>query len=84
MQDKIFTVTYSPLFTMKPYYVTTGNGTCTVVMASSPENAKRKVLAEVGTMTGVTSVREATKEDIAWIRGMGGYVPPDALQLCGQ
>lgn len=38
------------------------------------ESGKRAILREVGTYEGVSTVRKATEEDIAWVKGMGGSV----------
>jgi hypothetical protein len=61
---------------MALYYVETGRG-CGIKRARSEEQAKREVLREVGTIEGVRLVREATRRDIDWVRGMGGNVPAD-------
>lgn len=61
---------------MALYYVETGRG-CSIRRARSKEQAEREVLREVGTLEGVQRVREATKRDIEWVRGMGGEVPAD-------
>lgn len=61
---------------MALYYVETGRGCC-IRRARSEEQAEREVLREVGTIDGVQLVREATPQDIAAVRGMGGYVPAD-------
>lgn len=61
---------------MALYYVETGRSCC-IKRARSEEQAEREVLREVGTYEGVQRVREATKRDIEWVRGMGGRVPAD-------
>lgn len=61
---------------MALYYVSTGRGCC-IRRARSEEQAEREVLREVGTYEGVQFVREATPQDIAHVRGMGGHVPAD-------
>lgn len=58
----------------KLYYASTGCGAC-IRLAEDEDDAYEKVLREVGTANGVNDVREATEQDIAWVRGMGGYVP---------
>ena len=37
-------------------------------------DTKREILREHG-RGNVQSVRNATQEDVDWVRGMGGYVP---------
>jgi hypothetical protein len=59
----------------KLIFVSTGNGRCTIHIGTSVGSVKRAVLRSVGTMVGVKEAREATPKDIAWVRGMGGYVP---------
>lgn len=58
----------------KIYYVETGAG-CTLIEAGSIERAVQIVVEEVGTIVGVGTRREATDEDIEWVRAMGGGVP---------
>lgn len=59
---------------MNIYYAETGMG-CTIVEAFDEQEARSQVLQEVGTYHGVSLVRKATKEDIAWVHVMGGWVP---------
>lgn len=61
---------------MALYYIETGRGCC-IRRARNVEQAERETLREVGTLEGVQLAREATKQDIEWVRGMGGYVPAD-------
>lgn len=61
---------------MKPFYIETGMGAC-IRMAQTAKSAKAAVLREVGTIHGVSLVREATTTDVLLIKGMCGYVPPD-------
>lgn len=61
---------------MTLYYISTGQGCC-IRSARDENHAVDMVLAEVGTDCGVESVREATKQDLAWVLGMGGRVPKD-------
>lgn len=58
----------------KLYYASTGRGAC-IRVAKDEDDAYEKILREVGTSAGVQYVREATENDISWVRGMGGYVP---------
>lgn len=58
----------------KLYYASTGCGAY-IRLAEDEDDAYEKVLREVGTANGVNYVREATEQDIAWVREMGGYVP---------
>ena len=61
---------------MKLYYVSTRQG-CTIRKASSLAAAIRSVARDVGS-NNVQDGRIATDKDIAWVRGMGGYVPATA------
>lgn len=54
-----------------PFYIETTFG-CGIRFAKSLEQAKEKLLKEVGSY-GYKSVREATAKDIAWVKAMGGY-----------
>jgi hypothetical protein len=47
-------------------------------ISKSVESGRRAALKEVGTFNGVQVCREATKEDIASVRSMGGHVPKEA------
>jgi hypothetical protein len=58
----------------KLFYLSTGMGAC-IRVAEDEDDAYEKVLREVGTDAGVDDVREATEQDIEWVRGMGGRVP---------
>lgn len=44
--------------------------------APNAAKARREALRSHG-RDNIRSVRRATPEDIAWVRGMGGYVPGD-------
>ena len=59
---------------MPLYYGETGRGAC-LREAKNKAKAARDLLREVGTSSGVTVVRLATKEDINQVKSMGGYVP---------
>jgi hypothetical protein len=61
---------------MAMFYVETGLG-ATLIDARTAESAARKALIEVGTYSGVNSVRKATAADLAWIRAMRGTEPPE-------
>ena len=58
---------------MNLYYVETSQGCC-IKAGSSLEEARKSALREVGT-DNFESIRKATKEDITWVKCMGGYVP---------
>jgi len=62
---------------MKPFYIETGMGAC-IRMARTIKSAEAAALREVGTFHGVSLVREAKISDVLFIKGMCGYVPPDA------
>lgn len=55
------------------YYVKTGYG-CAIIAACGISQARALALREVGT-SNFEGVRRATKEDVAWVEGMGGRVP---------
>lgn len=59
---------------MKLFYVETGSS-CGIKKARTSVEARKKALAEVGSLNGVKLVRVSTEQDIAWVRGVGGYVP---------
>lgn len=58
----------------KLYYVETEVG-CGIKKAETATKAKKQVIKELGSLIEIQVVREATEEDIAWVTGMGGYVP---------
>lgn len=60
--------------TNKLYYIRVVSGACLQV-AKDKEEAKEKMLRLVGSLNGVTIAREATEQDIKWIRAVGGFVP---------
>lgn len=62
---------------MKPFYIETGMGAC-IRMARTAKAAESAALKEVGTIHGVSLVREAKTSDILNIKGMCGYVPAEA------
>lgn len=47
----------------------------TLNVAKTLTQAEKDALKEIGTMNEPISVRLATKEDIAWVKGMGGRIP---------
>lgn len=55
------------------FYLDTDRG-CAIRAAQNIKQARRGALREVGEY-GFKNIRKATKEDIEWVRGMGGYVP---------
>lgn len=58
---------------MKLFYIETNRG-CGLRRAHRLSSARKMAEREVG-ISNVREVREATERDIAWVRGMGGYVP---------
>lgn len=60
----------------KLYYVSTDRGCC-LRAAKTAAAAKRSVANDCG-INNVREVRLATQRDVAWVRGMGGYVPASA------
>lgn len=59
----------------KIYYFETPFGNCGLRQANSYDEARKSILAEVGTYQGVSVVKEATTEEIGWVTAMQGYVP---------
>jgi hypothetical protein len=57
----------------KLYVVHTNRG-MTIRAATDEDDAFEQVARKVGS-DNITDVSEATERDIAWVRGMGGYVP---------
>lgn len=57
----------------KAYTFTLWNHCMGVVRADNLQVAKREMLLEYG-RANVTSVREATEEDIVWFQAMGGAI----------
>jgi hypothetical protein len=62
---------------MTVFYVETGRGVC-LREGRSLESVRASTLREVGTLSGVSVIREASKRDIEWVAGMGGYLPESA------
>lgn len=58
---------------MKWFYFESDRG-CGIRDYRNHESALKGIAREVGEGY-VTVVREATERDIAWVRGMGGYIP---------
>ncbi len=54
---------------MNTYYAETGMG-CTLTTAKSEEEALLLILDDVGQCSGVSLIRLATEEDIAWVKAM--------------
>lgn len=61
---------------MPLYYFQSDMG-CGIRVATSLRQAESKIRREVGTYGDARNIRLATERDIAWVRGMGGYVPID-------
>jgi hypothetical protein len=61
------------------YKITLWNGRCGLTPARSPQHAARLALEEEGS-NNVRRVEKATKDDIAWISGMGGAIPSDPFR----
>jgi hypothetical protein len=59
---------------MKMYKASLHNGTVGLYWAANHGNAVKQALEDEG-RSNVRSVEDATDEDIAWVRAMGGYVP---------
>jgi hypothetical protein len=61
---------------MPLYLVTLHGGTQTVVSCTNVQQARKEAQQECGSRN-VQFVTKATKEDVAWHRAMGGYVPEE-------
>ena len=59
---------------MPLYYIELVGGNCGIREAKSKTQAWVNLCREEGT-NNAQGVRLATKDDIEWIRGMGGYIP---------
>ena len=59
---------------MKIFYVESGMG-CGLRLGMKAETVRKRELESVGTYNGVSLVREATPNDIANVKAMGGHVP---------
>jgi hypothetical protein len=57
----------------KPYRVSYPHGGCTVVYAASEAAASRRG-KRIFDRHSEPEVREATKDDIDWVKGMGGRI----------
>lgn len=62
------------------YKVTLRSGYCGLIEAGSLRSAQSEAVREEGT-ANVESVVPATKEDVMWIRTMGGFLPAGAQKL---
>lgn len=58
---------------MKTFYFESDMG-CGLVEAHRLASAERQMIREVGEPQ-LRRVREATADDITWVKAMGGYVP---------
>lgn len=59
---------------MKLYYFESRLG-CGIRAFKDGHSASIGILKEVGEGNGLKFVKEATQTEIAWVRGMGGYIP---------
>ena len=64
----------------KLFYAETSQG-CGIREAETIEQAENKFMREAGLPT---IIREATINDIAWVKGMGGYIPDGWYGINGQ
>jgi hypothetical protein len=55
-------------------YVVSAYGRIGLRAASTLNAARKSAIADVG-LDNFESIRPATEEDVAWVRGMGGHVP---------
>lgn len=65
------------------YYFESDFG-CGIRDFKSISQAREKILAEVGTHSGVKVCRPATNKDISWVKGMGGFVPEKSNPSSGE
>jgi hypothetical protein len=56
------------------YKVTLFGGYCGLIAASSLAEAKKVAMSEQGS-SNVQYVAPATREDLEWVKGMGGHIP---------
>lgn len=63
---------------MPVYAVSAYGGRIGLIAANSLRDAERSAKRDVG-LDNFQSVKLATKDDVAWVRSMGGYVPAEAL-----
>ncbi len=61
---------------MPLYYFQSDMG-CGIRVAANLRQAEAEIRRECGTYGAARNIRKATKRDIAWVRGMGGNVPPE-------
>lgn len=57
---------------MTLYYIETDFG-CGIREAKNIQQARKDMREEAGSFLQV--VRKATKDEVAWVRGMGGHIP---------
>jgi len=58
-----------------PFYYFESDMGCGIRKYRNIEQAKKEIKIEVGTYNYKDIVREATEEDISWVKTMGGYIP---------
>ena len=59
---------------MKMYYYNCDLGAA-LIKANDVDSARKKIRSEIGTYHEIDWIREATEEDISWVRAMSGCVP---------
>jgi len=59
---------------MKMFYYDCDFG-ASLIKAEDITSARKKIRSEIGTYPQINWIREATKEDIDWVKGMGGRIP---------
>ena len=64
---------------MAYYFVDTELG-CGIREERDRRTAERNERREIGTLHVIRTVRLATREDIEWVHGMGGYLPSSLLK----
>ena len=58
------------------FYTVSFSGNMSIVEARDEDRAKAIIRRRYGTENDPYIAEEATEEDIAWFKGMGGYIPP--------
>lgn len=66
------------------YYYEFYRGYCGLRAGHSLSAVKKELLSQFGSDYEASLVRLATKEDIAWVTGMGGYLPKEVSEKCGK
>ena len=60
---------------MKLWYFNSDRGCGIRKLSSNRRVAERQIRKELGTYDEMKEFRVATKNDISWVKSMGGYIP---------